>query len=672
MCGITGFWQPSGFREEVAEQVGRKMASRIAARGPDDAGLWSDREQGVVLAHRRLAIVDLSAAGHQPMPSPSGRYVIAFNGEIYNHGDLRQQLESRGAAHCAPPTWRGHSDTETLLCAIDAWGVQETLSRAIGMFAFALWDRQDRTMTLGRDRIGEKPLYYGWQGSGSSRVLLFGSELKALRAHPAFAGVIDREALTLFMRHGYVPAPRSIHVGVSKVMPGTFVVLRACAEPTTHVYWSALDLALRGAAARSPMSDTQVVGELDTLLRSAVRQQMVADVPLGAFLSGGIDSSTIVALMQAQSRSRVKTFSIGFHEEGYDEAEHAKRVAQHLGTEHTELYVTPDEAMQVVPSLPQMYDEPFADSSQIPTFLVSRMARQHVTVALSGDAGDELFGGYGRYLHTQRLWRRTETVPRLLRRGVSAAVLGVPTGAWDSLGAALSSIFPQARRAGGIGAWLHKGAIAIAASNSNGIYLGTVSQWPEPERVVLQASEPQTPLTGGTPQLDALPDLQRMMVRDLLTYLPDDILVKVDRAAMAVSLETRVPMLDHRVVEFALSLPLHQKIRNDRTKWILREVLDRYVPRHLIDRPKMGFGVPIGSWLRGPLRSWAEDLLATDRLQREGYLNVAEVRAAWDDHVSGRRDRHYQLWNVLMFQAWLAHGAAAGETPAREALARIG
>lgn len=670
MCGITGFWHPAGLQADRADPVGRAMALRIASRGPDDAGTWSDLDNGIVLAHRRLAIVDLSAAGHQPMHSPSSRYVIVFNGEIYNHAELRQRLEKE-APSFVPSAWRGHSDTETLLAAFDAWGVEETLRRAIGMFAIALWDREQRSLTLARDRIGEKPLYYGWQGSGAQKTLLFGSELKALHAHPSFRASVDRQSLVLFMRHGYVPAPRSIHDGIAKVPPGCLVVLRPGQEPQLLRYWSAVDVALRGASESRRMSDEHAVEELDTLLRSAVRQQMMADVPLGAFLSGGIDSSTIVALMQAQSSQRVKTFSIGFHEEGYNEAEHAKRVAAHLGTDHTELYVTPQEAMQVVPSLPAIYDEPFGDSSQIPTFLVSKMARQHVTVALSGDAGDELFGGYTRYLLTQKLWGRIERIPRPLRQTAAAALLGVSEATWNRLGTAAGRMAPSIQRFNRLGEKLHKGARAIAKPNANHVYLSTVSQWADPGRVVPGVTEPQTPLTGASPELDSLADVPRMMALDLMTYLPDDILVKVDRAAMGVSLETRVPMLDHRVVEFAFALPLEQKVRGDVAKWILRQVLYRYVPREMIERPKMGFGVPIDSWLRGPLRGWAEDLLDPARIRREGHLDAVQVQAAWTDHVSGRANRQYELWNVLMFQAWLAHYQSTATASALEPLARV-
>jgi asparagine synthase (glutamine-hydrolysing) len=650
MCGITGFWQPAPLDPVPARDLVLRMAARIAHRGPDDHGAWLDEPAGLALGHRRLSIVELSAAGHQPMASASGRYVIAFNGEIYNHGELRQQLE-RAAGQALP--WRGHSDTEALLAAIEAWGVEAALQASIGMFALALWDRQDRTLTLARDRLGEKPLYYGWQGSGAQRVLLFGSELKALRAHPAFGATIDRDALTLFMRHGYVPAPWTIHVGIRKLPPGTLAVLRSPeADAEIRPYWSAEEVMLRGQRDPLDLSPDDAVDRLEQLLRSAVRQQMVADVPLGAFLSGGIDSSTVVALMQAQSARPVRTFSIGFHEPGFNEAEHAKAVAAHLGTDHTELYVTPEQAMQVVPELPSMYDEPFADSSQIPTHLVSQLARRHVTVALSGDAGDELFCGYSRYLLAQRLWGRISAVPMPIRRAAAALITAGSEPTWDRIADGLGRVLPLSERFVRPGEKLHKGARAMAGRNSDALYLNLVSLWTDPGSVVPGAHEPPTVLTGAPTPLRALPDVPRMMAFDLLTYLPDDILVKVDRAAMAVSLETRVPLLDHRVIEFAWRLPMALKLRDGVGKWALRQVLYRHVPRTLVERPKMGFGVPIDSWLRGPLRDWAESLLDERSLRDDALLAPEPVRRAWASHRDGSANRQYPLWNVLMFQAW--------------------
>jgi asparagine synthase (glutamine-hydrolysing) len=584
------------------------------------------------------------------MISPSGRYVIAFNGEIYNHWELRQSLDELSSAG----NWRGHSDTETLLCGFDAWGVQATLERSVGMFAFALWDRETKTLTLGRDRLGEKPLYYGWQGSGSQAVFLFGSELKALRAHPGFANKVDRGALSLQLRNNYIPAPYSIYEGIAKLPAGSLlsVSLRE-RTPRIWTYWDGAHTAKIGDANQFAGSDEEAVGELEDLLKQAIRQQMVADVPLGAFLSGGIDSSTVVALMQAQSSRPVKTFSIGFHEEGYNEAEHAKAVAKHLGTEHTELYVTAQQAMDVIPKLPTLFDEPFSDASQIPTFLVSQLARQHVTVSLSGDAGDELFCGYKRYPMAASIWAKIGKAPLPLRRLTSKGLTSVPPKAWNEIASPFRRFFPSRLQRVSVGDKLHKGAALLNSSSCDTLYLGLMSHWSNPSTVVIDGAEPSTMLHGGAPALAGLGSIPRMMALDMLTYLPDDILVKVDRAAMGVSLETRVPFLDHRVVEFAWRLPQSLKLRDGQTKWILRQVLYRHVPRTLIERPKMGFAVPIGNWLRGPLRDWAESLLDETRLRQEGFFHPQPIRKKWKEHLSGQRNWQYHLWDVLMFQAWL-------------------
>jgi asparagine synthase (glutamine-hydrolysing) len=648
MCGFTGFISQRSLNAHELDRQVSAMNERLVHRGPDAGRTWVDPAAGCALGHRRLSIVDLSEAGHQPMPSVSGRYVIAFNGEIYNHLEIRARLKAEGRG-CA---WRGHSDTETLLAAIDAWGLQATLGAAVGMFAMALWDRQQRTLHLARDRAGEKPLYFGWQGQGQARTLLFGSELKALCAHPAFAAEIDRDALVQFMRHGYVPAPRSIYREISKVMPGTVVTIAAGAVTRTETFWSATQAMLDGKANSLVLPAQEAVDELERVLRSAVAGQMVADVPLGAFLSGGIDSSTVVALMQAQSARPVRTFSIGFHEEGFNEAEHAKAVAAHLGTDHTELYVTAQQAMDVVPLLPSMYDEPFGDSSQIPTHLVSHLAKQHVTVALSGDAGDELFGGYSRYAITQRLWGKLSRIPLPLRRAIAGALRSLPETAWNRLAALAPGGLRGSNGYARLGEKIHKGARAMCSPAFDALYLELVSQWSDPASLVRGGTEPATVLTQADPALAALTGVPRMMALDLLTYLPDDILVKVDRAAMSVSLETRVPMLDHRVIEFAWRLPMEHKIRDGVSKWALRQVLYRYVPRALLERPKMGFGVPIDHWLRGPLRDWAEALLDRRQLEAGGLLEPAPIRRAWDEHLKGVANRQHQLWNVLMFQAW--------------------
>jgi asparagine synthase (glutamine-hydrolysing) len=647
MCGLTGFLSASGGVDNTRAQATlRHMAHAIAHRGPDSDGYWVDPALGVGLAHRRLAIVDLSPAGVQPMASSSGRYVLAFNGEIYNHLLLREALEREG---CVRAPWRGHSDTETLLAGFDAWGIEATLQRTAGMFAIALWDRESCSLRLARDRLGEKPLYYGWQGQGSRAVFLFGSELSALRRHPKFAAEVCRDALALYMRHNCIGGGQSIYSGIRKLPPGHLLTVSlARPEPEVRAWWSGAGVAVRGVAKPFSGSPEQAVDALETLLRDAIAQQMMADVPLGAFLSGGIDSSTVVALMQAQSSRPVRTFSMGFHEERYNEAEHAKAVAQHLGTDHTEMYVTAQQALDVIPKLPTLYSEPFADSSQIPMFLVSQLARQQVTVSLSGDAGDELFCGYTRYQMTAALWSKLSRLPRPLRQLAAALITALPPGAWDKLGGVLTSTLGT--RAGDK---LHKGADLLGSRSVAELYRGMVSHWVDSANVVLGAREPAPVLAGAALDLQGLGDVERMMALDMLNYLPDDVLAKVDRAAMGVSLETRVPFLDHRVVEFAWSLPLDYKLRNGVTKWPLRQVLYRYVPKELVERPKMGFGVPIDHWLRGSLRDWAESLMSESRLVKEGFFNPAPIRQKWAEHLSGQRNWQYHLWDVLMFQAWL-------------------
>jgi asparagine synthase (glutamine-hydrolysing) len=657
MCGFVGFMGGiTSYGQAGDEAMLKRMADTITYRGPDDKGYWSDVNDRVGFGHRRLSVVDPSPAGHQPMHSASGRYVIAFNGEIYNYQLLRRALGEypRPNRHLKEeelnPRWRGHSDTETLLAGFDAWGIQGTVERAIGMFAFAAWDRQTSTLTLGRDRLGEKPLYYGWQGRGNDAVFLFGSELKALRAHPAFVSNINRGALSLQLRHNYIPAPYSIYEGIAKLLPGSLLTVSLQQrEPKVWAYWSGAQVAESGIAHAFAGSAEQAVDELETLLKDAVHQQMMADVPLGGFLSGGVDSSTVVALMQAQSSKPIKTFTIGFNEEGYNEAVHAKAVARHLGTDHTELYVTAEQARDVIPRLPTLYDEPFSDSSQIPTFLVSQLARQYVTVSLSGDAGDELFCGYNRYQMTANLWRKLAAVPLPLRKLMAKGLTSVSPQSWNRL----AGLMPRSAQFANVGDKIHKGAGVLASQSVNALYFGLVSHWHDPSSVVIGGHEPRTLLTGNLPALNGLDDIQRMMALDMLTYLPDDILTKVDRAAMSVSLETRVPFLDHRVVEFAWTLPQSMKLHDRQTKWALRQVLYRHVPKALIERPKMGFGVPIDTWLRGPLYEWAEDLLSETRLRQEGYFHPTLIRQKWSEHLSGQRNWQYHLWDVLMFQAWL-------------------
>ena len=643
MCGIAGFID---YSYQTAPEVGQTLAGEMSAallhRGPDDCGVWSDPTQGVFLAHQRLSIVDLSHAGHQPMVSASGRYVMAFNGEIYNHGEIRQKLP--GVA------WRGNSDTEVMLAAIERWGLETSLQRFVGMFASALWDRHNGTLTLARDRFGEKPLYWGQFGA----TLLFGSELKALRQHPAFKGVVDRDALAGYMTYGYAPGPTSIYRQVQKLRPGTFRVFQSGGASSEHVFWSAVDVALAGRSQEFIGDDSEATDQLERLISNSLKQQLLADVPVGAFLSGGVDSSTIVALAQAHSNTPIKTFTIGFEEAGYNEAVYAEAVARHLGTDHTECYVSHRDALDVIPNLPNLYDEPFADSSQIPTYLVSKLARSRVTVSLSGDAGDELFCGYSRYLVANRLARRSRRFPGLMRQTMAAGISAMPAPLLDGIGAAARKLKPDAGVPVHLGDKLHKFARVLATAGENaGLYEALLQQWHDSDGLVLGANS-LARLTADTrawrPELDLM---RRMMLLDTTSYLTDDILVKVDRAAMGVSLESRVPLLDHRIYEFAWRLPLKMKVREGQGKWLLRQVLYRYVPRELIERPKVGFAVPIGQWLRGPLKEWAAGLLDPVRLNQEGFLDARRVTEIWNEHQRGHRNWENPLWCVLMFQAWL-------------------
>lgn len=651
MCGITGGWSGHGTRELLDALP--KMAAQLSHRGPDDHGCWSDVEAGICLAHRRLSILDLSPAGHQPMVSASGRWVIVFNGEIYNHAGFREELERAGSA----PAWRGHSDTETLLAGIEAFGVAGALKRSVGMFALVVWDRQERALWLARDRMGEKPLYYGW----SRGAFIFGSELKALRVYPGFNAAVEPQALSLYLRHSAVPAPFSIYKGISKLLPGHWIRLgwedlNAGISPAPTAYWSAADCAQRGRAEQFSGSEDDAVAVLERLLFEAVGKQMLADVPLGAFLSGGIDSSLVVSLMQAQSNRPVRTYSIGFKEDLYNEAMHAAAVARHLGSDHTELYVTSADALSIIPRLPTIYDEPFADSSQIPMVLVSELARKNVLVALSGDGGDELFGGYSRHFLAAHWWPRISRIPRPLRSALATVMLAPDAASWDRAYERLKNFLPPKFHVTLPGQKIHKAAPVLAAPTGQALYEGLISHW-DPASIMQTPVESSAFGPARGPWFLGL--AERMMLEDACHYLPDDILVKVDRAAMSCGLETRVPMLDHRVFEFAWTLPMNYKIRGGLGKYLLRKLLARHVSPALTDRPKMGFGVPIDNWLRGPLKDWAAALLAPSRLRDEGYFHPGPITKRWNEHQSGARNWQHHLWDILMFQAWLENQACS-------------
>lgn len=645
MCGIAGFIDlEKSSSESRLKAVAGGMADSLRHRGPDDSGVWADERAGLALGFRRLAILDLTPSGKQPMMSQDGRYVIAFNGEIYNHGDVYSDLPQADAP------LRGRSDTEVMLRAFSYWGVEDSLRRFNGMFALALWDRKLRRLYLIRDRLGEKPLYYCLLGG----FFLFGSELKALKAHPAFKGEIDRDSLAQYLMFNCIHAPRTIYKSVFKLPPGCLLTLDAEKAPLTfnpRSYWSASAAAKDGLKNGFQGGAEEAVNVLDPLLKESVRSRMSADVPLGAFLSGGIDSSTVAALMQAQSATPIRTFTIGFSESDYDEAPFAKKVAAHLGTEHTQLYVSPEDARSVIPKLPSVYDEPFSDSSQIPTLLISQLARRHVTVSLTGDGGDELFGGYNRYRLGKNVWTKAGWLPLGLRRAAAGALRALSPADWNGIIGACNRLLPAKVRQRSAGDKLHKFAEAISAESAQDMYNALLSHWKDPASVVLDArgrlafarEASESPLSFT----------EEMMLNDAVSYLPDDILVKLDRASMSVGLEGRAPFLDHRVFEFAWKLPLSLKIHGGQGKWILRQVLKRYVPENLIDRPKMGFGVPIDEWLRGPLRDWAESLLDEGRLKREGFLRPEPIRRKWAEHLSTKRNWQYHLWDVLMFQAWL-------------------
>ena len=637
MCGIAGFIDDSRAGDAAyIRQTALAMTDSIIHRGPDDGDTWSDVQAGLGLGYRRLAVIDLSPTGEQPMVSHCQRFVIVYNGEVYNATELREELDDI--------RFRGHSDTEVVLEACATWGVEAAVRRLNGMFAFALWDRQERKLSLVRDRLGIKPLYWGV----FDKLFLFGSELKAIKKHPGWTQQVDRTALAVFMQHRYIPSPRSIYRGIHKLEPGHILTLKMGQEPENRVYWSISDAIEQGQSMPFQSPDHEALNMLDSLLEDAVRRRMVADVPVGAFLSGGIDSATVVAFMQKSDTQAARTFTIGFDDSSYNEARDASAIAKHLGSDHTELYVGSNQARDVIPSLPTIYDEPFADSSQIPTFLVSQMTRQHVTVALSGDGGDELFSGYNRYQTAELLRRWTKPFKGTLGKGMAIALTSLSPAAWNNL----LGFLPRRKNSARPGHKLHNLAAILNAGPDN-IYRQLISEWSDPATLVAGAGDPGGILWAAARERLLDNPIEQLQYLDTINYLPDDILTKVDRASMAVSLEVRTPLLDHRVVEFAWSLPMQYKIRGKDRKWLLRQVLYKYVPRQSLERRKTGFKIPVGDWLRGPLRDWAENLLAERRLADGGFLNPPMVRERWSAHLSGHCNWTGSLWNVLMFQAWL-------------------
>jgi asparagine synthase (glutamine-hydrolysing) len=645
MCGIAGFIGGHTFGSNKAStQIALEgMTSQLIHRGPDDSGIWIDFECKIAFGHRRLSILDLSQNGHQPMMSQSGRYVVVFNGEIYNHADIRKRIAI---------SYRGGTDTEVLLAGFDAWGVEETLHKIDGMFALAVWDKMQRKLTLARDRVGEKPLYYGWQGYGRDKVFLFGSELKALKAYPNFQGHISTSSVQLYLKYNNIPGPYSIYEGIYKLGPGEFATLRiGDGSLNIHKYWKLSNVIDAGLASQFSGSATEASSQLESILTRAIKSQMMGDVPVGLFLSGGIDSSLVAALAQKERVSPIKSFAIGFAEKEYNEAGYAKAVAGHLKTDHHELYVSPADAMSVIPTLSKVYDEPFSDSSQIPMLLVSRLAKTKVTIALSGDGGDELFGGYNRYRANFGILKSFRLMPIGARKILAKAITNISTDTWNAVAKNTICHLPISMRYSNIGEKMHKIAIFIASNSSIDAYDSLVSNWVNPREMMLKGELP----SKFIPEINALglSDAEIMMAMDMLNYLPNDILTKVDRASMSSSLEVRAPFLDRQVIDFAWRLPIAMKINGSNTKWILRDILKRYVPNELIDRPKMGFGIPLGDWLRGPLKIWAEDLLMEKKLNEHGLFSAKEIKALWDDHISRKSGLQNKLWSILMFQSWI-------------------
>ena len=642
MCGISGYLNLEGISQDKAEKISRLMGDAIQHRGPDATGFWFDSPNGVVLSHRRLAVLDVTKAGNQPMTSNSGRYVLVFNGEIYNHQKLRKELSKIGVN----PSWESRSDTETLLALFDAFGFQLSLNKLVGMFAIALWDKEKRTMFLARDRVGEKPLYYGSVGTS----IFFASELKSLRALDEFFPEINRDALSLFFKYNYIPQPHTIYKGVYKLPPGHYVELKNDFQPVC--YWDFVKIASKNENFLIHQSEDFLLNKLDSVLSEAVSSQMQADVPLGGFLSGGIDSSLVVAMMQEHSSLPIDTFSIGFENKQFDEAHLAKAVAHHLGTKHHELYVSPRQALDIIPQIPLVYDEPFSDSSQIPTILLSQMTRKHVTVSLSGDGGDELFGGYNRYIWGDAIWKKIRNYPFFLRYMFSQIVCRVGCSNLDQIFSLISDYLPHNYRFKNVGSKLLKLSSTLQSTSPEALYEILISHWNEPEQLVIGCQK-NMKISAFEETFEKDSDFRvQMMKLDAVSYLPDDIMVKVDRAAMSCSLETRMPFLDPEVMKLAWRLPMDVKIRGGVGKWCLREILYRRVPRELVDRPKMGFGVPIGDWLKGPLRGWAEEMLDKNRIEQAGYLDVGIVRKTWEEHLSGKNDWQYHLWDILMFESW--------------------
>lgn len=643
MCGLTGFLF-SDISENQYSDLLSQMSNKIAHRGPNDSGVWFSFDDKIGLAHRRLSILEISKAGAQPMQSPSNRFTIVYNGEIYNHLLLRKEIYK----YLNFNNWAGTSDTETLLKGFESWGIKQTLEKCVGMFAIAVWDKKNKSLSLARDRIGEKPLYYGWQGKS----FIFGSELKAFYPFPDFKREINRDAIFSLLRYYNVAGLNTIFKNIFKLKPGTILTITKDRKCKEEIFWSVNDSISESKIGLSNISDELILDEFHSLFKESVKNQMLSDVPLGAFLSGGIDSSLIVALMQEQSNNPVKTFTIGFDEKGYNEADFAKKVANHLGTDHTEMYVSPKDVIDVIPDLPTIYDEPFSDTSQIPTYLVSKLASDNVKVALSGDGGDELFCGYNRYLMADKVFKKMKIAPKFVRKLLYTSLKNIRPIQWGNFADRIEFILPKFAKLNNLGDKFYKGINLISSESMVDLYLNLVTHWNNPEEALLGGEDCLLTNYEWNKGYCNFHDVKGMMLMDLVTFLPDDLLVKIDRAAMAVSLETRAPFLDHNIVEYAINLDQKYKIRNGNTKWLLKEILNQYVPKEFFDRPKMGFAVPIGRWLRGPLKDWAESLLNNNRLKDEGFFNHREINKKWDQHISMTHNWDYHLWDVLMFQAW--------------------